>query len=395
MESLVGKTLRQYRLERLLASSSQLSVYQARDERLERLVAIKVSTMSGAAEQFRAEARLTSSLDHPNILPVYNFGEQGGLAYLVTYYAAGGSLEERLRAANGKDGLLLEEVAYYLDQAAAALDYTHTRGVIHGNLKPSNLLLRERWLMLGDFGKAQRIGENGLAPYSIAIGNPVYCSPEQRSGAAVSQATDIYALGVILYRLLWGRFPRVDLAGRWLGETSQKAGPLTPLASLGPHLVQAIEGLVMKAIAPRPQERPLTAGALAAEFRALIATPGKERGATQPVPAEIPIICPTCGFLNKPQARFCRNDGARLPVICPRCGAANRSEAKFCQSDGMELVRICPTCGASNPRQARVCQKDQTPLVRVCPVCGFENALQAIFCQHDGAQLQPGRHSKR
>ncbi|HEY7356492.1 MAG TPA: protein kinase, partial [Ktedonobacterales bacterium] len=134
MESLVGKTLGPYRLERLLASGSQSGVYQARDERLERQVALKVATRPGALAHFRAEARLTGSLDHPNVLPIYDFGEQEGIAYLVGHFASGGSLEDRLRAANGANGLPLEEAAYYLDQAAAALDYTHTRGIVHGNL---------------------------------------------------------------------------------------------------------------------------------------------------------------------------------------------------------------------------------------------------------------------
>ncbi|HEY7348345.1 MAG TPA: serine/threonine-protein kinase [Ktedonobacterales bacterium] len=308
MGSLVGKTLRQYRFERLLAKGNPAEVYQGRDERLERWVAMKVSTLPAAIEQFQAEARLSGSLDHPNILPVYDFGQQDGVAYLVMHYAAGGSLEDRLRAANGNNGLPLEEVAYYLDQAAAALDYTHTRGVLHCNLKPSNLLLRERWLMLGGFGKARR-------------------------GTATGRAADMYALGVTLYRLLWGGVPRADSAGR----LEQGAKPLPTLAGLAPRVALEIEALLRRAMAPRPEERPHTAGALAAEFRAVIAAPGEKGGAAPGAPAEIPLICPTCGFLNKPQARFCRNDGTKLPMVCPRCGAENRSDAKFCQRDGAQL----------------------------------------------------------
>lgn len=305
LDPLVGTSLGRYRLERWRAGAALPNVYLARDERLERLVAIKVSTLPGAAEQFQAEARLTGSLDHPNILPIYDVGAQDGIAYLVTHYAAGGSLEDRLRAAQGTNGLPLEEVAYYLDQAAAALDYTHARGIIHGNLKPSNLLLRERWLMLGGFGKAQR-------------------------GAPAGQAADMDALGATFYRTLWGRMPHND-------PTRRLAGNLAPLAALAPRLVQAIETLLLRAMAPRPEDRPQSAGALAAEFRALIAAAGEQGSAAQGVHAEIPMICPTCGFLNKPRARFCRNDGTKLPIICSRCGAENRSDAKFCQRDGTRL----------------------------------------------------------
>lgn len=380
MESLVGKTLRQYRLERLLASSGQSDVYQARDERLERQVAVKVSALPGALDHYRAEARLTGSLDHPNILPIYDFGAQEGIAYLVGHYASGGSLEDRLHATNGKNGLLLEEVAYYLDQAAAALDYTHTRGIVHGNLKPTNLLLRERWLMLGDFGAAQRLGNPGQASRPATGSRSPYSAP-------IGPAADRYALGITIYRLLWGSLPRIDAAGRWTDSPARGAKPLPSPAGLPPRLAADIELLLRRSAAPRPEDRPQTAGALAAEFRALIAAPGAQRD-TQSIPTEIPLICPTCGFLNKPHARFCRSDGARLPVICPRCGAENRSDAKFCQSDGAELVRVCPTCGAVNPRQASACPNDQTPLARVCPVCGFENPLRARYCERDGAQLR-------
>ncbi len=368
MESLVGKTLRHYRLERLLARGSRADLYQGRDDHLERPVAIKVSTLPGAAERFRAAARLTGSLDHPNILPIYDFGEQDGAAYFVGHYAAGGSLEDRLRAAKSKNALPLEEVAFYLDQAAAALDYTHTKGLAHGNLKPSNLLLRERWLLLGDFGAAQQAGKASQI-HPGADGVSAYTAPEQRHGAPIGPPADMFALGVIIYRLLWGVIP---------GPNAAK-----PPAGLAAQAAQALATLLRQALATKPDDRPQTAGALAAEFRAIIASPGK-----QGIPSEIPLICPTCGFLNKPQARFCRNDGTRLPIICPRCGAENRSDAKFCQSDGAELVRICPTCGTVNPRQTSVCQNDQTLLARICPVCSFENPLRAHFCQRDGAQLR-------
>jgi serine/threonine protein kinase len=377
LTTLINRTLGQYRLERLLANSGSAAVYQARDERMERPVAVKVSALPGAAERYRAQARLTGSLDHPNILPVYDFGEQEGIAYLVRHYAAGGSLEDRLRTANDTHALPLEEVAFYLDQAAAALDYTHTKNIVHGNLKPANLLLRERWLMLGDFGEVPK----GKATQAQA-GSKVspYTAPEQRSDAPIGPAADMYALGMTFYQLLWGNTPDANLAAHKAGSAAKGS---RALAGLAPGTAQTLEALLRQALSPKPEDRPESAGALAAAFRAIIAVPGEQGTLT-----DVPLICPTCGFLNKPQARFCRNDGTRLPIICPRCGAENRSDAKFCQSDGAELVRICPTCGAVNPLQASVCQNDQTLLARICPVCGFENPLRARFCQRDGAQLR-------
>jgi len=387
-DALAGKTLGHYRCEQALTQGGLANVYRARDERLERPVAVKVAALAVAQDQFREEARLTATLDHPNILPVYDVGAQEGLAYLVMHYASGGSLEDRLHTASNNGRLSLEEVAYYLDQAAAALDYTHTRGIIHAHLKPSNLLLRERWLMLGDFGHVQRAGKNGLAASPHVGGASGYRAPEQQRGAQVGPSADLYALGSILHRMLWGRLPGSAPSGRWPSEPPQKAQPLQPLAGLTAQQIQAVEALIRKAIAERPEDRYPSAGEMASEFRAIIITPGKKSSVAPGAPEELPIICPSCGFLNKPQARFCRNDGTRLPVLCPRCGAENRSDARFCHNDGTELARICPTCGTVNPWQAKVCQKDQTLLAHVCPVCGFENPLRARYCERDGAALQ-------
>ncbi len=386
LNGVAGTTLGHYHVEQLLAKAERADVYRARDERLDRPVAVKVAAHSGAGPAFRAEARLTATLDHPNILPVYDVGDQDGLAYLVMHYAAGGSLEARLRDASRQGGLPLEEVAYYLDQAAAALDYTHTKGIIHCRLKPSNLLLRERWLMLGDFGEARQEGQRGQGASAGASGTSPYTAPEQQQGGPIGPPADLYALGVIVYRMLWGTLPPADFAGRRAGNPAP--GAKAP-ASLAPHLIEAMEGLLRKALAPRPAERFQSAGSLAADLRAILSAPGKKNGLAPDTPETFPVICPSCGFLNKPQARFCRNDGTRLPVLCPRCGAANRSDARFCANDGTELARVCPTCGAVNRRQAQVCQKDQTPLARVCPVCGFENPLRARYCERDGAQLKP------
>ncbi len=384
---LIGKMLGRYRLEKLLARG-RVEVYLGRDERLERPVAVKIGTLAAMQAAFQAEARLTATLDHPNILPVYDVGTQESVAYLVMHYASGGSLADRLRAASSNGGLPLEEAAYYLDQAAAALEYTHTRGIIHNNLKPTNLLMRERWLMLGDFAQARRPGQPDQAPTSATSSTLAYLAPERRASAEAGPPADLYSLGVLLYQMLWGQLPHTDPGGRLASKALREVKPLPPLAALRQRQREAIEILFTKALAARPQERHTSAGALAAEFRAIVAAPGVWSGVGQKTPEEFPIICPTCGFLNKPQARFCRNDGTRLPVICPRCGVENRPEAKFCQNDGTELLRVCPTCGALNPRQASVCQNDQTPLARICPACGFENPLRARFCERDGAQLR-------
>jgi serine/threonine protein kinase len=389
-EELLGTTLGHYRLEKVLSKQSMVALYLATDTELDRRVAIKVllpwsipqATQSAFIDRFRQEARLTATLDHPNILPAYAFNAQNDLAYLVMHYAPDGSLHDRLSAAKGGNTLTLEEAAYYLDQAAAALDYTHKRGIIHCDVRPQHLYLKERWLMLGGFGSARQAAEmpgSGPSGQSTRLlfsmpNDPLYLAPEQAQGSAVSKLADIYALGMTLHQLV----------------------------RLNSPISKEVEAVVNKAIAARPPDRYQSAGELAAAFRAAITAPAAAPTQAPPRPGEkparvptsqldIPIICHQCGFLNKPQAKFCRNDGVRLPILCPRCFTQNRPQAKFCFIDGAELVRTCPKCGFENPANAQVCQRDQVELVRICPICRFENPLRARFCERDGAPLVAGR----
>jgi serine/threonine protein kinase len=395
-EELLGTTLGHYQLEKVLSKQNLVALYQAKDKELDRRVAIKAllpwsipkATQAAFVDRFRNEARLTATLDHPNILPVYAFGAQNELAYLVMHYAPDGSVQDRLSAAKSGTTLTLDEAAYYLDQAAAALDYTHKRGIIHCDVRPEHLYLKERWLMLGGFGSARQsadLGNSGPSGQATRLlfsmpHHPLYLAPEQVQGGAVSKLADIYALGMTLHQLV----------------------------SLNAPMSKAVEEVVNKAIAARPEERYQSAGELAAAFRTAITAafssaapisspnqgttrPGEKPARTPTSQLDIPIICQQCGFLNKPLAKFCRNDGVRLPILCPRCFTQNRPQARFCFIDGAELVRTCPKCGFENPANAQVCQRDRVELVRICPICRYENPLRAPFCERDGAPLVGGK----
>ncbi|HEY7125591.1 MAG TPA: serine/threonine-protein kinase [Ktedonobacterales bacterium] len=390
-EELLGTMLGHYRLEKVLSKQSMVALYLATDTELDRRVAMKVllpwsipkATQSAFIDRFRNEARLTATLDHPNILPAYAFTAQNDLAYLVMHYAPNGSLHDRISAAKGGNPLTLDEAAYYLEQAAAALDYTHKRGIIHCDVRPQHLYLKERWLMLGGFGSARQAAEmSGSGPSGQATrllfsmpNDPLYLAPEQAQGTAVSKLADIYALGMTLHQLV----------------------------ILNSPISKTVEEVVNKAIAARPTDRYQSAGELAAAFRTAITAPaaapatntspklGEKQTRVPTSQLDIPIICHQCGFLNKPQAKFCRNDGVRLPILCPRCFTQNRPQAKFCFIDGAELVRTCPKCGLENPANAQICQRDQVELVRICPICRYENPLRARFCERDGAPLMAGR----
>jgi serine/threonine protein kinase len=373
LDALVGKKLGLYRLEKLLGYGGMAAVYQSVHEALARTVAVKVLLPSlvlgppriSFLDRFRDEARLVATLNHPNILPVYDFGiNPDGIAYLVMHYAPGGSLQDRLNPTKRGGPLTLKETCHYLSQVAAALDYAHKRGIVHRDVKPHNLLLEDHHLMLGDFGIARLIaasadedGEDSAATLTggVAIrGTPLYIAPEQGRGEPVDWRADIYALGVTVYQMLSGHVPFNDPAGAWSIIMKHVCDPPPPLA--GQHgVTKEVEAVVMKALAKLPEDRYQSAGAFAAAFLAAVAgQPG--RPAASPAGAK-----PNQGPAGKEAGHLA---GGRK---CPRCGTINRPDAKFCLKDGTrllttvrqwddeeELVRICPTCGFLNRPSAKI-----------------------------------------
>ena len=195
-------------------------VYLARQQHPSRHVAVKVllpnMSMNDHLHQhylarFRREADVIATLEHVNIVPIYEYGEQDGLAYLVMPYLQGGSLYDIL-ARHGS--LSLQETVKYIHQVAGALDYAHAHGIIHRDLKPANFLLHtDGRLLLSDFGIAHimqdRMGVTGtpLTEAGTLPGTPHYMAPEMLSGEQIDHRVDIYALGIILYQLLSGQLP--------------------------------------------------------------------------------------------------------------------------------------------------------------------------------------------
>jgi hypothetical protein len=203
----------QYRLLRLLGRGGMGAVYLARDEALERLVAIKVlrtelAPTADGRERFRREARTAAQLSHPNIVPLLSFGEVDGLMYLVMGYVQGEPLSARLR----RDGRMeADEVRRVVADVAEALDYAHRNGVIHRDVKPDNILLDDESgrAVLTDFGIAKALaGGQTVTRVGVVVGTPQYMSPEQAGGRdTLDGRSDIYSLGVAAYAMLAGRPP--------------------------------------------------------------------------------------------------------------------------------------------------------------------------------------------
>ena len=208
-----------YRIEREIGEGGMATVYLADDLKHERKVALKVLKPELAAvvgaERFLAEIKTTANLQHPHILPLFDSGEADGFLFYVMPYVEGESLRQRL---DREHQLPVDEAAQIAKSLAEALDYAHGRGVIHRDIKPANVLLLQGKPVISDFGIALAVGAAGggrLTETGLSLGTPHYMSPEQATGDQhVGPATDIYALGCVLYEMLVGDPP-------YIGSTPQ------------------------------------------------------------------------------------------------------------------------------------------------------------------------------
>lgn len=265
-----------YRIERELGRGGMAVVYLAQDAELDRAVAIKLLAehLSGDDDfvrRFVREARLASRLSHPNVVRVYDAGDEDGRPFIVMEYVAGASLAE-----SGQ--LPAERVVALGVQACAGLQHAHDAGLVHRDIKPANLLVRDDGVLkIADFGIARATESTRHTQVGTVLGTAAYLAPEQVAGADATPASDVYALGAVLYELLAGRTPYaftslVELAAL------QADGAITPVRDLEPAVPRELEAAVMHALAREPQFRPVSAGDLAHELAATDELP------TRPLP---------------------------------------------------------------------------------------------------------------
>ncbi|MCL4295822.1 MAG: protein kinase [Anaerolineae bacterium] len=285
MEELIGQSLGQYRIVEIIGQGGMATVFRARQPGLERWVAVKVLPPHYAADphfsaHFLREAQAIAQLEHPHILPVYDFGQQGRYIYLVMRYIEG----SRTLADIMPQPLAFKQMLGYLDQVAAALDYAHERGIVHRDIKPTNILLNQNWVFLADFGLA-RLTQAGASPTitDVALGTPAYMSPEQGRGAKVDARTDIYALGVIVYEMLTGEIPHgAESSQAILYRRNHEAPPL--LQVYRPEIPPLLDQIVQKALALDPAARFQSAGALVKALRQGVPEPQASQLLTAVVP---------------------------------------------------------------------------------------------------------------
>jgi formylglycine-generating enzyme required for sulfatase activity/tRNA A-37 threonylcarbamoyl transferase component Bud32 len=257
-----------YEIVRELGRGGMGVVYQARQIKLQRAVALKM-ILAGAYSRdadlarFRTEAEAIARLQHPNIVQIHEVGEHGGLPYLALEFCAGGSLEKKLATAP----LLPREAAALVEKLAGAMHAAHQKGVIHRDLKPANVLLAEDGApKITDFGLAKKLDEAGQTASGAVMGTPSYMAPEQAGGKAVGPLADVYALGAVLYECLTGRPP--FKAATALDTLMQVAADEpAPPSLLAPQVARDLETICLKCLHKEPARRYASAEELANDLR--------------------------------------------------------------------------------------------------------------------------------
>ena len=379
-DALVGHTLGAYQLVERLGQGGMATVYKAYEPALDRYVAVKILPQFFARDpsfshRFRREARAVAQLDHPNIVPIYSFGDEGEITYIAMRYVEGGTLKKtRGQVYTPEQSIRL------LLPVARALSYAHHRGVIHRDIKPANILMAEgAWPLLTDFGLAKMAeASQQLTGTGVGVGTPMYMSPEQGQGKSVNHRTDIYSMGIMLYEMLTGDVPfRADTP---MGIVIKHiTAPMPIPRDINPNIPEDLERIILKASAKSPDNRFQSVAAMIQALESALsalttAIPEVEVYSSEestlqkqpPAPLKLPPtvieekhvdvaipesegeICSSCQSLNRPGVRFCEECGDRLTeldseqaaasiIVCSECTAENRLGVRFCEECGNSL----------------------------------------------------------
>jgi serine/threonine protein kinase len=272
-----------YRLERRLGGGGMAGVWEATDLDLDRKVAVKLLAPNADPLRFEREARAAAALAHPNICALYAYGETAERPYMVLEYLPGGSLEEHLESRRPLSDTETHRIAAGV---AAGLAHAHDRGLVHRDLKPANVLFdAEGRPKIADFGIALAGEGSGLTEAGTVLGTAAYLSPEQARGETATPASDVYAFGVILFRMLTGRLP-FESDDALAVAAMHRDRPPPPVTAFRRDAPPRLESLATAALAKSPADRPRDGAALLGELGRPVANGGETAltQVTQPGP---------------------------------------------------------------------------------------------------------------
>jgi len=272
MRGLVGKTLDHYLIVAEVGQGGMATVYRAVDNNTSGEVALKVLSPTIAGDRrfirrFRREGGLLARMKHPNIVPVLDYGESQGFVYLAMPFVRGKTLTTRMKS----NQLELSDVSRWIEEIADALAYAHSQGVIHRDVKPSNIIIDDNDnALLTDFGLARHVEGTNTLTGSMLLGTPAYMSPEQASGEAVEEASDQYSLGIILYQVFTGRLP-FDEEAPMATVMMHINEPVPRPGRFNTSIPEELERVILKSLAKRPSYRYSSISAFKQAFTAAVA----------------------------------------------------------------------------------------------------------------------------
>ena len=348
-----------YVVQRPLGVGGQKNVLLVRDTSLDRDCALSVVRSAGVSEQdldrFRLEARALARFGaHPNIVTIYDLGEERGLPYALCEYLEGGDVREVL---DQRGALPPERALAIARDVSRALSFAHERGVVHRDLKPENIwLLGDGTAKLGDFGLALVSGQGRLTSADTVLGTPHYMAPEQARGQPLDVRSDLYSLGCVLYELLTGEPPFDGMSAIAIVSQHVHADPVA-LRDRAPGIDQAIDRLVMELLSKDPDRRPQRAADLVTRLERLLSAGDRATARAAPIPANEPdrlAALHALGILDTPP-EVAYDEIAELAAQlcgCPIGYICFIDEAR----QWMKARAGVPPELASAPREVGVCQ---------------------------------------